>query len=283
MLSSLSTLVTEVPLTAEFGLLQLLPWTYWVGLSLMGLPVFLALRGGRSGLFVATGALFFAVLAGTPALFEPNPSIWDAYVHLAEAQNIGLNGRLPGDLLAYSANWPGFFLTVWMSSAAMGGAALELLVLFPFLTSALTFLALFVFLRSLFGPTTAAIGSLLGSLLNVWAQFHLSPQSLGLFLALLVLATVWRRKTPLRITASLLFVGLVVSHPTSTILILGILVLDVALRSALRLVRSTKRSSVEQEKGFAYSPALPYGVAWVAWLFFLAIGSSQTAETVILA
>ncbi len=281
-LSGLSALVTEIPLTAEFGLLQLLPWTYWVGLFLMGLAVFLAFRNGRNGLFVVTGALFFAVFAGTPALFEPNPPIWDAYFHLAEAQNIGLDGRLPGGVLAYSANWPGFFLTAWIVSAVTEVPPLVLLSFFPFLTSALTFIALFLFLRAFFGSTTATVGSVLGSLLNVWAQFHLSPQSVGLLLALLVLATAWRRRSPFRIAASVLFVGLVVSHPTSTILILGILIFHVAIRSVLRLRRAKGGPSREHEDRFAYSPALAYGVVWVAWLFFLAAGSSQTAETVIL-
>ncbi len=281
-LAARSTQISQIPATAEFGLLQLLPWSYWVGLSSMGLAVFLALRSGRIGLFVVAGTLFFAVFAGTPVLFEPNPPIWDGYMHLAEAQNIGLSGRLPEGIVAYSANWPGFFLTAWISSAAIGAAPIDMLSIFPFLTSGLTFLALFVFLRSLFTPSTAAVGSVLGSLLNVWARFHLSPQSVGLFLALLVLGTVWRRKTPFRITAAVLFVGLVVTHPTSTILILGIFVVDVALSYGPRLRRSTVTSSSEQERGFAYSPALPYGAAWLAWLFFQAVGSTQTAETAIL-
>ena len=281
-LSSLTTLVTEIPTAAEFGLLELLPWTYWVGMLLMGLAVFLAIRGGRNGLFAVAGALFFAALAGTPVLFEPNPPIWDAYIHLAEAQNIGLDGRLPAGLVEYSANWPGFFLTAWMASSAIGGAPLELLSLFPFLMGGLTFLALFVFLRSFFSPATAAIGSVLGSLLNVWAQFHLSPQSVGLILAFLVLATVWRRKTPFRIAAAVLFVGLVVSHPTSTILILGVIIADVALTYLLRIRRSGVPFPGKREKGFAYSPALAYGAVWVAWLFFQAAGSAQAAETALL-
>ncbi|MFQ5918530.1 MAG: hypothetical protein ACE5I4_00625 [Thermoplasmata archaeon] len=282
-LSGLATMITKLPLTAEFGLLQLLPPTYWVGLSMIGLSVYLALRSGRVGLFVISGVLFFAVFVGTPALFEPNPPVWDGYFHLGEALDIGLMGRLPGDPLAYSANWPGFFLTVWMLSTLTGVPAVALLGIYPFFAGALTFVALFVFLNWVFGPRTAMVGSVLGSLLNVWAQFHLSPQSIGLVLALLVLATLWRKRIPFRVAASVLFVGLVVSHPTSTILILGILIVDVVVRLGLRLRSRAAEPSREGAGRFAFNPALAYGVTWAAWLFFLAAGSSQAAETVIIA
>ncbi|MEE9182054.1 MAG: hypothetical protein V3U33_05770, partial [candidate division NC10 bacterium] len=282
-LSSMTTRVSDIPSTAEFGLLELLPWGYWVGLSMMGLAVFLAVRSGRSGLFAVTGTLLFAMFAGTPVLFEPNPPVWDAYTHFAAAQTVGFNGRLPGaEVVGYSTNWPGFFLLTWIFSDATNATPLGMLSLFPFLTSALTFLALFVFLRSLFDPTTAAIGSVLGSLLNAWAQFHLSPQSIGLVLALLVLGTIWRRRTPFRIASAVLFVGLVVTHPTSTILILGIVIVDVTLTYALRLRRSPKSPLGGRERAFAYSPALPFVAVWLAWLFFQATGSSQVAETAIL-
>lgn len=281
-LSSQSILIAHIPRTAQLGLLELLPWSYWIGLSMIGLAVFAALRGGRWGLFAATGTLFFAVFGGTPLLFEPNPPVWDAYVHLAGAQSIGLRGELPKEIVSYPANWPGFFLLASSASSVGGLDPLEMLSLLPFLTGGLTFLALFVLLRSLFDPSTAAIGSVLGSLLNVWGQFHFSPQSVGLLLALLVLAVVWRTKTSFRVASTLLFLGLVVSHPTSTILVLGILIAHVVLLHLLSLRRPTETSPREPEPRFAHSPALPFGATWVAWLFFLAIGSAQTAQTAIL-
>ncbi len=282
-IASITTRVNEIPISAEFGLLQLLPVSYWMGLSMMGVAMALALRNGSKTLIILTGALFFAIFAGTPVLFEPNPPVWDGYVHLSAAQELGVSGHLPTALDEYSTNWPGAFLVVWFLSAVGAVVPLHLLGIFPFLTGGLTFLALFVFLRSLFPHFQAAVGSILGSLLNVWAQFHLSPQSLGLFIALLVLGTVWQRGIPLRFASIILFVGLVVIHPISTILLLSVLIVDVAIAYVRRLRQTSSLSESGNDLSFAHSPALPFGAAWIGWLFFQATGSSRVAESTVLA
>ncbi len=281
-LAGLSTRISRIPLTAEFGLLQLLPFTYWIGLSLMGLAVVLALRERSGALIAVTGVLFFAMFAGTPLIFEPYPRYWDAYIHLSSAQEISLFGQLPTSPELYSANWPGFFILVQLLSALGAVGPLQMLAIFPFITGGLTFLALFVFLRTFFPPPIPAIGSLLGSLLNVWAQFHLSPQSIGLWLALLVLATAWQRRISWRTTNAILFVALVIIHPTSTILLLGIFIADVTLAHIGRRGGSPSTASSEGDLRFVHSPALPFAVLWVGWLFFQARGSAQVAETAIL-
>ncbi|NIN64660.1 MAG: hypothetical protein GTO63_08145, partial [Anaerolineae bacterium] len=237
-LAGMSAPINGIPPTAEFGLFQLLPPTYWIGLSSMGLAMALALRDRSNGLTVVTGVLFFGVLAGTPILFEPNPRFWDAYFHLGSAQTIGSSGHLPSGLDQYSRNWPGFFLVVLFLSKTGSIAPLQMLALIPFLMGGLTFLALFLFLRSLLPPSLAAFGSVLGSLFSVWSQFHLSPQSVGLFLALLVLAMVWQRSVPLRAAGAILLVGLVVTHPTTTILLLAVLLVHAVIAHRGRGQRS---------------------------------------------
>ncbi len=281
--TSVSTRITEIPVGAQFGVLELLPPSYWVGLSLMALSVILAVRCKSESLIVVTGALFFAVFAGTPVLFESNPPIWDAYQHLGGAQVIGFFGRLPEGILEYPKNWPGAFLVVSFLNALSSLGPFEMLGIFPFLTGGLTFLGLFVFLRWLLPVGPAVGGSLLGSFLNVWAQFHLSPQSVGLFLALLILATAWERRVPVRAASTMLFVGLVVTHPTSAILLLAILIVDTTLTHVRRIWRRGREVEVETEKAFAHSPALAFGSVWIAWLFFQATGSSRVAEVAILA
>ncbi len=282
-IAGITTWVGEIPTTAEFGLLQLLPLSYWVGLLMMGVAMALALRNGSKTLIVLTGTLFFAIFAGTPVLFEPNPPVWDGYVHLSAALQLGQSGHLLATPELYSTNWPGAFLVVWFLSVVGAVAPLQLLSIFPFLTGGLTFLALFVFLRSLFPQSQAAVGSILGSLLNVWAQFHLSPQSLGLFIALLVLGTVWRRGIPLRSANAILFVGLVIIHPISTILLLSVFIVDVAITYVRRLRQTSTLSESGNDLSFTHSPALPFGAAWLGWLFFQATGSSRIAESTILA
>lgn len=280
--ASLSTRVIAIPHSAQFGLLQLLPWTYWAGLGLMGFAMGIAASVRSTGMVAVTGVGFFAVFSGTPILFEVNPPVWDAYIHLGLAQDIGFFGRLPTDLYAYSRNWPGSFVFVAILGLVGSLGPVDLLSLFPFLTGALTFLGLLIFFRSLLPAGPAIGGAILGSFLNAWAQFHLSPQSLGLFLALLVLATVWERRIALRTASAVLFVGLVVTHPTSTVLILGIFVVDAAMTYLRRPKKAGERTPGAIEERFAHSPALTLGILWVAWLFFQATASAQVAQTAII-
>ncbi len=281
--AGMNTRINEIPPSVEFGLLQLLPLSYWLGLSLMGLGMVLALRCKSQALIAVTGTLFFAMFAGTPVLFEPNPPVWGGYTHLSTAQDIGRFARLPTAPELYSTNWPGLFLVAWFLSVVGAVAPLQMLGMFPFVTGGLTFLALFVLLRWMFPEPVAGAGSILGSLLNVWAQFHLSPQSLGLVLALLVLATVWRRRIAGRTASALLFVGLVVSHPTSTLLLLSMFILHVALTHGGLLRRTVATHISTRDDRFAHNPALSFVTVWLGWLFFQAVGSAQVAETTILA
>src|SRR5207247_683115 len=219
-LSGLTTKVYNVPLSAQLGLFQLLPPAYWIGLSLIAASTVISAWRGSDVLVAVTGIILLATLAGTPSLFEPTPRYWDAYVHFAESQSFMVSGRLSSNPSSYSANWPGAFLVIWTVSAASGVPSIEFLGLFPFLTGGLTFLAIFELVRSISSPIVARQVSVPTALFAVWAQYHVSPQSLGFVLLLMVLATCRRRETTWRLIAVTLFGGLVVSHPTSSILLL---------------------------------------------------------------
>lgn len=269
----------EVPLSAELGLLHLLPPGYWLGLGLLVLAPLLAMREGSDLLVVVTGVLLLAVFAGTPALFESYPRYWDAYLHLSEAQGIEATGHLPAaNIGQYSANWPGSFLLVTMVSQTAAIPAVTLLAMYPFLAGGLTFLAIFTFLRANFPRPVAGPGALLSAFFAVWAQYHLSPQSLGFVLVLLVLATVWRRGARMRALSALFFVGLVVSHPTSTLILLCIL----AVFTTFGLIWRPKSSSAREDARFARRVTLAYGMTWLAWLYFHATSSFDVAQTAIL-
>ncbi|TLZ64571.1 MAG: hypothetical protein E6K13_02120 [Methanobacteriota archaeon] len=277
--ASLTTRVTEIPLSAQFGLLQLLPPAYWIGMGLLGLATVLALRERSDALTLVTGALLLAAIAGTPSLFEPNPRYWDSYLHLSLGQAIQGSGHLPaGNLGQYSANWPGTFLLDAFVLLASGMPAILLLTVYPFLTGAITFLALFVFIRSTFPRPVAGPATVLTSLFAVWAQYHLSPQSLGFIVMLLILSIIWRGATRWRAVCAVLFVGLVVSHPTSTLVLLSIL----AVLSISSLFPLRKSPEAKQDARFARRVTVAYATTWFAWLFFHATASSEAARTAIL-
>lgn len=278
--AGLWTRIIQVPISAQFGLFQLLPAPYWVGMGLMGLAMGLAIRERSDVLVVVTGAVFLAVLAGTPNLFEPNPSNWDAYFHFSEAEMILATGHLPSvNLGQYSANWPGMFLLVAMLASASGVPVLTLVALHPFVAGALTFLAIFAFLQEVFPSRVAAPGSVLTSLFAVWAQYHLSPQSLGFVLALLLLAFVWRRGIRWRAACTLVFGGLVVLHPTSTILVLAIL----AVMAVLSLLWGRSSPAARAEARSLRLITLAYGSLWFGWLYFHATASYEVAKMAVIA
>lgn len=281
-LASAGPKVTSVPLDAEFGLLQLLPVSYAIGITFMGIAFVVALRSDSQTAFAVTGLVLFASFAATPILFEVNPPVWDGYTHLASAQVIVRSGHLHSDPGEYAANWPGLFILVAFQTVVGGVDGISMLRLFPVLTGGLTFLSLFVFLRSFFPQSIARLGAATGSFFAVWAQFHLSPQSVGLILMLLTLGTVLRESVYSRAAGSLLFVGLVVTHPTSSFLLLCVFVADAALSRAARGKSRSHPSSAGSVNGLTQTPALAFGVSWLGWLFFRASGSSRVAETGIL-
>ena len=270
--------IVAIPLSAQFGLFQLLPPTYWVGMGLIGFAMVLALRERSEILIVATGMLFLSILAGTPGLFESNARYWDSYLHLNEGRLIQATGHLPaGALGEYSANWPGTFLLDAILMEVGAAAPMPFLQVYPFLSGGLTFLAIFLFLRSTFPRPLAGLSAVLASLFAVWAQFHLSPQSLGFVLVLLVMSTMWRRPVRWRAMSALLFVGLVTMHPTSTLILLSILL----MLSLLSFFPIKKSDEVRENARFVRRLSLVYGTAWFSWLYFRATGSSQAAETAI--
>ena len=288
--------VLGIPLDAQLGLLQLLPPVYWAGIALVGLSLGLSARGESDALFVLAGAVFVAVLAGTPILFEPNPPVWDAYIHFAGAEFIIRTGHLPTDPTQYAANWPGLFLVVAFQNLLGSLTPLQYIGLFPFFSGAITFVALFLFFRSFFSSGLARSASIVSMLLDVWAQYWVSPQGVGLALALLVLATAWDRRIPLRATSALLFLGLVVSHTTSTIFLLAFFGIDAVfaltvprLVAALhiegplaRVSPKSRKTATEWRDALKYNPFLLYATVWVGWLVFVASGTAQTARVALI-
>ncbi len=288
--------VLEIPLDAQLGLMQLLPPAYWLGVALLGLSLGLAARGDSDFLFALAGAVLLGVLAGTPILFEPNPPVWDAYTHFAGAEFIVRTGRLPTNPNQYAANWPGLFLVVAFTNLLGSLTPLQYIGLFPFFSGAITFVALFLFLRSFFSSGIARSASIVSSLLDVWAQYWVSPQGVGLALALLVLATAWDRRIPVRLISALLFLGLAVSHTTSTIFLLAffgvdaLIVLVVPRLAAFlgiadllaRTAPKSKRTAAEWHDALKYNPFVLYFTVWFGWLVYVATGTAATARIAVI-
>ena len=283
LLSGLTTQIAQVPVSAQLGLFQMLPPSYWAGIALIVLSAILSVWTRSDALIVLTGVILLATLAGTPTLFEPFPRYLDAYGHFGEAQILGALSHLPSDLTSYSANWPGAFLVLLTLFGSGGTTPIEFLSWYPFVAGGITFLAFFELLRATFVPTIARQASFPTALFAVWAQYHVSPQSLGFILLLLILSTVRRRETRWRFVAAGLFVGLVASHPTSAIMLLAILGVYAVVTLIPRFQDFGPKEDLRRDRKFSQRVAMTFAVVWLAWLFFLAVGSSQAAQVAIVA
>jgi hypothetical protein len=81
---------------------------------------------------------------------------------------------------------------------------------------------------------------------------------------------------------AVLVLGLIVSHATSTVFLLGILGADFLIAQFFPRSQGTLRERVTAF-GKGASPFLAYLTLWLGWLFFVAVGSAQTAKTAVAA
>ncbi len=222
--------------------------------------------------FLVKALLLFLLIWGLPVYFEENASVWDSYHHFATAMEISHTGFVPSyDVNLYSANWPGAFVFMGMSKEVADINGLTYIKFFPLFTAALTVVAVHLFLKKYLPRTSGRMTLLIVMLLNVWFQFHASPQSIGLLLGILTLVCIEKEGIPWRILAIVLFLGLLVSHATTMFVVVTALACAYFFQKAWN--RRMKRKS---ESKYLSKPALLFAVLAVSWLFWNALGTSGT-------
>ena len=264
------------------GLAPLVPVGFWI--ALLGLnSAFVVALGRRSVWLIAVlvGSLIL-LLGGLGALASDVPRNSVAWRHLGIADSLS-QGILDPQIDVYF-NWPGFFAGLATFIGSTGVAPLAVAQWAPVLNIALWALAVLVVLRSLTADRTLVWLGLWLFLLGNWIdQDYLSPQALGLFLHLAVLAIVlsvlgarveggsglgslWRRGRRERLVPEtddertraamfgmvlLLAVAIVASHQLTPVML-------VVTLAALVVVRSS------------WAPLLPViiGLVLVLWLLY---------------
>jgi len=249
----------------QLGLLQVLDYSFWLGFGICLVAVLIAMRRSSEKIFIATSGLLFVLIWSIPVLVFKNPHTWDAYRHLFGVQYVTEVGRIPSlsesssPALSYPGNMPGYFVTL-SAFVVVSGADWNLLIkIYPIFAAAITFLGATVFLKRIAG-LDYRFALIVTTLANVYFQFHVSPQSLGFFIALLVLVTMDREGDKRRLLLSIvLFSGLAISHPTSTFLVMAV----AALGLIIRLFGATNRELLSQ-----FSSTASYILIFLSWLFF---------------
>jgi hypothetical protein len=257
----------------ELGLIQVLPATFWLGLFLCLVASFIAMNYSPERIFLATSGLLFILIWTIPVFAAQNPYYGDAYVHsfgaksIIELGHVPYSYELPALDLSYTRNMPGYFVTLATLVMVGGYDWWPLLKFYPILSCAITFLGAAVFLRKI-GGAGYRPALLLIILADVYFEFHVSPQSFGFFIALLVLMTMEHQESAQwRLLSVILFLCLTISHPTSTFLVLGV----AALRSIIEMLDRKKSMNLHQE---TLTTTAIFFVVFIAWLFFNSISYS---------
>jgi len=126
-------------------------------------------------------------------------------------------------------------------------------------SSAITFVAIWLFFKT-FLPSAGYRWALLVAILaNIYMQFHVSPQSVGLVCGILTLVALEKADSRWKAVAVLLFAYIIISHPTTAFIVLSAAGLAWLLR--MLLVKGRK---------ILAEPLPLLAVCWLAWSFLYA-------------
>lgn len=175
----------------EWGIVTVLPWTYWVCLAVPAL-VFIRELCRRCNPWVLASALIgqTALIYGSTVGSETMPRFATAWVHAGFTNEILTSGQVTTGVDA-RFSWPGFFSSAGVFASAVGVAPVGLLKWVPLCIGLAYLLPLALLFRSL--HTSARVrwtGLWIFSVLNWVGQDYFAPQSFAYLLHLISLSVV---------------------------------------------------------------------------------------------
>ena len=179
----------------EFGLISILPVTYFIGLVTFSILYILLLHYSQSKLFLIVSILILiAILFGTPTLIEGTPRFGytfrggGAVDYIVRTGHTNTNWSETG-LLSMYQNWPAvFFLGAFIHQIADINI-LNILLLTPVVSQIFYFIPLYLIFSILLRDTQKVFFACSLFYVMNWAnQDFFACQNMGLFLSLLTLA-----------------------------------------------------------------------------------------------
>jgi hypothetical protein len=227
---------------SDSGLLFKLPFFYWLGISLLGVLLYLGRKSGRRTIIVVVLISFYIV--AIPVLINENKAEGLGISYYFASQGTGLlsNGHLPlGSLDMWDLrNWPGFYLATALISSVTGLPPTVLADYFPLLTMTLLGITIYSILRLKLNIIYSSLGAL-WFIASFWTgQHYYSPQSFAYliyFAVFLIFAKIFFSKTrniSLQFCIILLFAAAVITHLLTSFFILASLI---ALYTVYKILR----------------------------------------------
>ncbi len=264
--SSIGSRIESVPVSNQFGLLQMLPPLYWLGIGTMAFALFLGMKAPSHPVFFVQAMFLYLAIWGAPAFFETYASGWDVYLHYYSSQNIIRIGHLdPQFSFTYENNYPGVFMLTAAFSILAQPDAFSFLRFYSLFSSALTLLSIYLFTRTYIPGLDHRLAFVLAMMADVWVQITFSPQSIGLAVGLFIFVFLEKSGRKWQVLAVASFAFLVISHPTTTILVMGGLV----SREIFIRIRGIWRPTpdINERRNWMVGSMV---VVWVAWLLTVA-------------
>jgi hypothetical protein len=242
-----STLITQYDGT-DLGLLSKLPVTFWIGLSFLGVLLYVSRKSERRTIIVVVLISFF--LFGIPVLIRENKaeglaiSYWlsSKGAHLMSEVHLDFSTIDPWDYY----NWPGFFFISAFLSSSTGLPVTVFADYFPLLTIALLGIFTYSILRVRLNALYSSLGALwvVGSL---WTgQHYFSPQGtayvmyFAIFLLLAKLLLTKKQNMALPLLIIFLFTATVMTHLlTSFVIMVGVIAIYVLYKIFPQRVKMT--------------------------------------------
>lgn len=252
-----------LPKHVQFGLFQLLPASYWIGIIFIIFSIALCWKLRNEYLFLFVVSILFLSLWGVPVFFEKYPSIWDSYFHFVPVLEIARTGELGGlGVYSYAYNYPGIFVVTASYEILASVPSLTFLKYYPLFSALFTLISLYFFVRTYVPSLSYRYALLFVILGDVWLQLHFSPQSLGFAVGILIFVFLEKGTVRWTLVAIFAFLFIVISHPTTALFVLGgILIREVYLRIK-NFVMKARTERIERPWPFAV-----FLLIWFLWLF----------------
>jgi len=263
--------INYISATYEFGLIQLLPPLFWIGFALCLFSLLEGINRDSGRLFFIKSLLFCMLIWNITTMLLKYPYAPGSYMHIFEATPIMLSGHIPSAetlphlFKYYPVSFPGYHILLSSIFQITNVAPLGFAKYYPLFSSAITFLAIWLFFKTFLPSKNYRWALLIAVLVTVYVQFQVSPQSVGLVIGLLTLVALERTGSCWKVTAILLFAYVIISHPTTAFIVLSAAGLAWLLR--IGLVRG---------KNILTEPIPLLIVCWLAWSFLYASPFQQS-------
>ena len=234
-----STTVSWIDTSYEFGLFQQLPVFYGISLLTFVAGILLLLEHQSKGIFLLQIVVLGMMIWGTPVFVENNARSTDTWWHLGTTKTILDSGRITVNSSATHKylEWPGSFVFSSIVISVLGLPPESYIRIFPLLSSTVLILAYYVWIQKIVENKIVQKLSIIALFfLNLWLQFHASPQGFGLMLFPLVLTGLMNTTIKWRLIAVVLYLSLVISHPLTPFFIVLLSIAEIVLLSMRKKV-----------------------------------------------